>query len=284
MIPAIDSYSWHRYFGHHYPNLETDPGVRMSVDQFLDNVVEMGARGVSLESCFFDYFDDATIKPVRDRLDALGLERVWAWGHPRGLESGQSEAALNDLIDHISVAQKIGAGVMRICAGGRGTRPDTGWSVHKAALLPMLERATEHAAEAGVVLAIENHIDLYADELLDLVETINSPALGVCLDTANNLRLFEHPLEVARKLAPWVRATHLKDITAYRGDPATFAFWPSVPLGHGAVEIEAIVGLLSDQNYTGLLALEIDFLHPDYPSEEEALRTGLAYLNALLSR
>lgn len=93
----------------------------------------------------------------------------------------------------------------------------------------MLHRASAVAADSGVVLAIENHIDLYADELVELCESIDSPALGVCLDTANNLRLFEHPVEVARKLAPWTRATHVKDIAATRGDPRTFAFWPSVP-------------------------------------------------------
>jgi hypothetical protein len=44
-----------------------------------------------------------------------------------------------------------------------------------------------------------------------------------------------------------------------------------VPLGRGAVEID------------GLLALEIDFLHPAYGSEDDALRDGLAYLRGLLA-
>jgi sugar phosphate isomerase/epimerase len=281
MIPAIDSYSYHRFFGHHYPGLEADPGRRMTIDQFLDRVVELGVRGVSLESCFFDDFSRSAIDSLKERLDRRGLETVWAWGHPRGLESGASEAALDDLIAHIDVAARLGAGVMRICAGGRGTRPES-WKKHRAALLPMLKKAADAADRKGVVLAVENHIDLYADELLELVETINAPSLGVCLDTANNLRLFEDPVEVARKLAPWTRATHVKDVTAHRGDPNTFAFWPSVPLGRGAVEIDRIVGLLRNEGYTGLLALEIDFLHPAYGSEDDALREGLSYLRELL--
>lgn len=281
MIPAIDSYSYHRFFGHHYPGLETDPGWRMDIDQFLDRTVELGARGVSLESCFFDDFGHAAIGALRENLDSRGLGRVWAWGHPRGLESGASRTALDDLIAHIDVAARLGAGVMRICAGGRGTRPES-WTEHKAALLPMLGKAADAAERKSVVLAIENHIDLYADELLELVETVDAPSLGVCLDTANNLRLFENPVEVARKLAPWTRATHVKDITAHRGDPKTFAFWPSVPLGRGAVEIDAILGLLREAGYEGLLALEIDLLHSAYGSEDEALREGLAYLRQLL--
>lgn len=283
MIPAIDAYSFHRYFGLHYPELESDPGWRMTSSQLLDVAERLGVRAISLEHCFYPDFSEATLGPLKDELDDRGFRRVWAWGHPKGLHSGASPAALDDLISHIGVASYLGAEVMRICAGGRGTRPAT-WAEHKAALLPMLHRASAVAADSGVVLAIENHIDLYADELVELCETIDSPALGVCLDTANNLRLFEHPVDVARKLAPWTRATHVKDIAATRGDPRTFAFWPSVPLGQGAVEIDSILSILRDVDYRGLLALEIDLLHPAFQSEEDALRAGLDYLKLQLER
>jgi len=281
MIPAVDSYSYHRFFGHHYPGLEADPGWRMTIDQLVDRVAGMGAKGIALESCFFADLEELRLAALRERLDALGLERVWAWGHPRGLESGGSEAALQDLIRHIEIASSLGAPLMRICAGGRGTRPER-WEDHRAALTPKLARAAAAAEEKGVVLAVENHIDLYADELVELIETVASPALGVCLDTANNLRLLEDPLEAARKLAPYTRTTHVKDIVAWRGDPKTFAFWPSVPIGAGLIDIPQIVALLRAQGYAGLLALEIDLLHPDYEDEEAALGSGLVELRRIL--
>jgi 3-oxoisoapionate decarboxylase len=134
------------------------------------------------------------------------------------------------------------------------------------------------------VLAIENHIDLLADELLDLLETMDSPWLGVCLDTANNLRMFEDPVQVTQKLLPWVRATHIKDVTAQRGDPKTFAFWPSVPLGEGLVQLPEILALLKGSGYAGLLAVEIDYLHPQYESEEVALAKSLGYLRGEIER
>ena len=112
----------------------------MTIDQFLDRVVELSACGVSLESCFFDDFSQSAIDALKEKLDRRGLERVWAWGHPRGLESGANEDALDDLIAHVDLAARLGAGVMRICAGGRGTRPES-WTQHKKALLPMLGEA-----------------------------------------------------------------------------------------------------------------------------------------------
>ena len=286
---AIDSYCYHRHFGEIYPGLETDPGTRITMDEFLERARALGVAGVSLESCFVPDVSPEALARLRERLDTLGLARVWAWGHPHGLRSGADAAALDDLIRHIGVARAVGATVMRICCGGRRTRP-ADWAQHRAQLLPLLRRAAEAAQAQGVVLAIENHIDLLADELLDLLQTVDSPALGVCLDTANNLRMLEDPVEVARKLAPWARATHIKDVAANtatkHGNPRDFAFWPSVPLGRGAVDLRAVLGHLRAAGYTGLLALEIDYLHPDWLVDgraDRAIADSLGWLRQALA-
>jgi 3-oxoisoapionate decarboxylase len=278
---AIDSYCYHRYFGEWYEGLQSDPGQRLSVWDFLDRAQALDVQGVSLESCFVPFDDPGVIERLRNALDQRGLARVWAWGHPHGLRSGTDAAAAQDLCKHIGIAAQLGADVMRICAGGRRTRI-ADWPAHKAGLLALLRPLQDEAERQGVVLAIENHIDLLADELVDLLSTLDSPWIGVCFDTANNLRLFEHPLDVARKLAPWVHATHIKDVITQRGDPRTFAFWPSVPVGEGLVEIPAILDVLRAHHYRGLLAVEIDYLHPQYPDEELALKQSLDYLRGLL--
>jgi 3-oxoisoapionate decarboxylase len=90
-------------------------------------------------------------------------------------------------------------------------------------------------------LALENHIDLTADEMVDLITTLNSPWLGVCLDTGNNVRLHEDPVMVADKLSPFARATHIKDVWGWPGAPKDFASWPSVPLGKGVVRAECSI-------------------------------------------
>ena len=280
---AIDSYCYHRWFGEIYPNLETDPGARMTTDDFFARAKAYRVEGVSLESCFFPAIDERVVSDLRERCDALGLERVWAWGHPHGLRSGSDPAAAADLIRHLGVAASLGAKVMRICCGGRRTRPPS-WTAHRQALLPMLRRIVAAAETNGVVVAIENHIDLTADELVEIVTTIDSPWLGVCLDTGNNLRMLEDPMVAAQKLAPFARATHIKDLAARSGDPKEFSFWPSVPLGTGLIDIPTILGYLRDARYDGLLALEIDYLHPRYPDTEAAIRDSLDYLRALLQR
>lgn len=280
MKVAIDQYCYHRYFGEIYPGIETDPGRRMDFDDFLARAKSLDVAGVSLESCFQPDLAPRALAGIKARLDDADLERVWAWGHPHGLRSGADAAAVDDLIAHIGVARAIGASVMRICCGGRRTRPAS-WPEHRDALLPLLRRALGPAEQHGVVLAIENHIDFLADELVELLGLIDSPWLGVCLDTANNLRMLEDPQEAARKLAPFARATHVKDVTARGGDPREFAFWPSVPLGRGVIDLPAIFGFLREAGYDGLLALEIDYLHPHYGDDEAAISASIAHLRRL---
>lgn len=279
---AIDSYCYHRYFGEVYPGLESSPEQRMTLEEIIIRAREFEVEGVSLESFMLEDASQPRLERLRQYLDDARLTRVWAWGHPDGLGSGQHPEALNDLFQHIDIAQQLGADVMRICAGGRRTRPAQ-WATHKQQLLPLLKRAAEQAEKQGVTLALENHVDLLVDEMVELLEAVNSPALGVCLDTANNLRMFEDPMHVIETLAPYACATHLKDIRAYQGDPKTFGFWPSVPLGEGLIDIPRTLALLQQHDYRGLLALEIDYLHPKYGDEDQAITQSLTYLRHTLA-
>jgi len=170
---------------------------------------------------------------------------------------------------------------MRIAGGSRRTRPAS-WAQHKRQLGGMLKKLVGPAEEHGIVLAIENHIDMLADEMVDLITSVNSPWLGVCLDTGNNLRMFEDPVVVAEKLAPFTRATHIKDLAALRGNPRDYSFWPSVPLGDGLVDMAQVIGFLKKVKYDGLLAIEVDYLHPDYGSEDRAVALSVKRLQTLL--
>jgi len=278
---AIDSYSYHRYFGEVYPDIETDPGTRLTMRDFLDKAHALGVSGVSIESCFIANPSEEDLKELTTQLRTLELECVWAWGHPGGLRSGDAPEQVSDLKRHTEIAAEVGAKVMRICCGGRRTRPSD-WATHKARLTPLLLEAAAHARAHDVVLAIENHIDFLADELVELVDSIDSPWLGVCLDTANNLRMLEDPGAAIEKLAPYARATHVKDIAAKGGNPRDFSFWPSVPLGQGLIDIPRAFSDLRKHGYTGLLALEIDYLHPAYESDEKAISDSIDYMRSLL--
>jgi len=73
------------------------------------------------------------------------------------------------------------------------------------AALPILEKYK-------MPLALENHKDWTADEMLELMKSHPSEYLGVCLDFGNNIALLDDPINVTEMLAPFTIATHVKDM------------------------------------------------------------------------
>ena len=111
---GIDSYCYHRFFGEVYP-FQNDPPKRMTLEDFIARAKELGVDGVSLESCFVDLRNDAGyMQSVKEQLDEYKLNRVWAWGHPDGLEGGKNKAEFSEMIKAFDQAATIGADVMRI--------------------------------------------------------------------------------------------------------------------------------------------------------------------------
>ena len=80
-----------------------------TMETFLDRAQELGCDGVSLESCFFPEFGPAYLARLKEKLDAYHFDRVYAWGHPDGLEAGGNAKAKEEMIQHIDHAAAIGA-------------------------------------------------------------------------------------------------------------------------------------------------------------------------------
>lgn len=109
------------------------------------------------------------------------------------------------------------------------------------------DRAKESLALARPVIekhevrmAVENHKDLPAADLLALVMKQDSPLVGVCLDTGNNVALLEHPHDTTALLAPHTLTTHIKDMGVE--EYADGFLLSEVPLGAGFVDLPKVCG------------------------------------------
>jgi sugar phosphate isomerase/epimerase len=282
---GIDSYCFHRFFGEVYDE-QPAPGQPMTMEDFLDFAVELGVDGVSLESCFFPTMEGSWFAELRARLDDFGLDRVYAWGHPTGLEDGTNRWALDDLVTQIANADLIGAKVMRVTPGpGPSDWRYEPRQPRLEVLAGWFREAARHAGARGIKLAAENHGDYTSKEMLWLVEAVGSPYFGVNFDTGNFVRLLDDPVVAMERLAKHVFATHIKDLKV-RSDasPAAWFFFSSTPVGEGLIDMARIVRLLSEARYDGLLAVEIDHLHPDYRYDEHlAVRQSIVELRRLVA-
>jgi sugar phosphate isomerase/epimerase len=257
----------------------------MSMDDFLAFAKELNVDGVSLETCFFPSMEEPWFRELKAKLDDFGLDRVYAWGHPSGLEDGMNRRAFDDMVAQMRNADLIGAGVMRVTPGPGPT--DFRYAPRQPRLDTLARWFKEAALVAqhhGIKLAVENHGDYTAEEMLWLIEAVDSPSVGVTFDTGNFLRLLDDPVRAMDKLAKHTFATHIKDLKVREGvSPSEWFFFSSTPLGDGLVDLAGVARLLKAAGYGGLLAVEVDHLHPDYHYDEhDAVRRGIQELRRIV--
>ncbi len=281
MTIGVDSYSYHRLYGEIYPN-QIDPGTRWQFERCIDETVRVGANGISLETCFMPSFDADYLARLKEKLDQHDLKRMVAWGHPDGLEGGKNADAAIEMEQHLATCRAVGADVMRIVGSSLMFRHEPhGPQIQR--LSAILRESVKKAEDADVRLAIENHIDFTSDEILEILTNVDSEYLGVNFDSGNTLRVFEDPVEAAKKLAHRTFSTHMKDIDPGHGSPQDWTFWASAPVGSGIIDVPAVVDALRDSGYDGMLCVEIDFLKDKHADERKAVETAVLYLRNLMS-
>jgi sugar phosphate isomerase/epimerase len=269
MKVGIDSYCFHRFFGEVYPQ-QPPPDKPMSMFEFVDFAKELDVDGIAMDSCFMPSLEKGWLLDLKARLDDYGFDRVYAWGHPDGLEAGKNRAAFDQMVSEIPNAQLIGADVMRVVGSSLMFRHEP-HQPQLEILAKWFKEAVKVAQDHGVKLAVENHIDYTSDEVLWLIEAVGSPYFGINFDTGNFLRLLDDPIEGMRKLAKYTLATHVKDLKPNKqAKVSDWFFFSSVPVGDGLVDNAKLAQLLHEADYQGFLAVETDMLHPDYNWDEHA--------------
>jgi len=67
------------------------------------------------------------------------------------------------------------------------------------------------AEAAGIRIAVENHCDSFSEEILWLLDLVDSPVVGACVDTVNAFMVMEDPMTAIENLAPRAFTNHFRD-------------------------------------------------------------------------
>jgi sugar phosphate isomerase/epimerase len=210
--------------------------IQYSVEQRLDQI-QLSIPG-DLES-----LEPAYLSRVRDaaRNDGLVLEGAigsvvqssQAWS-----KNNVSPAAY--LEKGLRTTAALGGKVLRCYLANPGYRvnanaPASADFVRQAEeLVANLRGVRTLAMDLGITIAVENHGDIQARELLDVIQTAGTDFTGVCLDSGNPMWVLEDPLMSLEILGPHVVSTHLRDSVVFR-HPRGIAFqWTAV--GEGVID------------------------------------------------
>lgn len=204
---------------------------------FLDFCRSLGAGGVQTS---IGVRDDAYAAKIQERLTTHNLYVEGSIALPS--DRGDVERFTNE----VRTAKRCGAKLFRtvLMNGRRYEVFDSAEAYRK-----FFEQAKESLRLAHTVvekheiqMAVENHKDLQAPDLLDLIKKFGSPLVGVCIDAGNNIALLETPQETVDLLAPHALTTHIKDMGV---EEYTDGFLlAEVPLGTGIVDLPKIVAAL----------------------------------------
>ena len=279
MQVGIDSYSYHRRYG------ETRPGETPVLDPWplqarpvIEHALALGADTLFLETCYLPP-PAALVDEGRAR---DGLTVGFSWGHPwpagrfHGLDGGRSWGAEVELREWIAAAARFGHSVLRITAGSPASRGDEPADVLVERLVGPVRRAVEAAAEVGLQLALENHGDLRAVDILELFARVDRPNLGVCLDNVNLVRVGDDMLEGTAALAPHALLVQLKDHEP--GDPTVVGGPVSTALGEGVAPLDAVIERLAEAGFDGSVCVELASLGSGDPDELAMVERSLAWL------
>ncbi len=176
-----------------------------------------------------------------EALSAEELERLAALARAKGitLEVGTQCFDAKQVAEYIGICKVISSKILRVALDAEDAL------VPVPELAEQLRPLVEEAKVAGIRIAIENHFNYPSPRMVELLEAVNDPALGVCLDVANSICAGEWPEETITMLAPYTINLHLKDYEI-TPDPYGVGFRiHGVPLGEGRANIPWILDQLA---------------------------------------
>lgn len=181
------------------------------------------------------------------------------------LEAGARYLTAENLFEYIGICNDMGISLLRFVIDGPGYTPQsiTVSNIIRSAL-PLLEAS-------DLLLAIENHDRWTAAKYGTLMETINHPQVGICLDTANSIGAGEGIETVLSALGPYTLNLHLKDISIRRQSYLQGFIVEGSICGSGLLPVQQIIDRLASFGRCQSVILE-QWVPPENTVEETILK------------
>jgi len=245
----------------------------MTFFDMMEFAADIGLDAVDLTGYYFSTYPetpgDDELYELKLKALELGLNITWT-GVRNDFVTAESDSRKQDremIRQWLGVSSKLGASIMRVFPG-TGDPGDYSREAIKERMVEDFRICAGYARQSGVMLGLQHHNDfLYSgEEIIDILERVNSPWFGLILDTGSLHA--EDPYNEIKKLAPYANYWFIKE-HVYPGGVKT------------PVDIELIGQILSDTGYRGYVSFES--LSEDDPkviirSMSEALRTALVQM------
>lgn len=178
-------------------------------------------------------------------------QRYW---HPSWIEPDRHYRQIR--IDHtrraLTLAKELGAPCITTEPGGP-VEAGQSWRKALELFVEMIKPVADHAANEEVLLLVEPEPGLLietADQFLEFMQHIDSPAVGMNFDIGHAYCVGDDPALTIPRVAKYIRHFHLEDIAATR------VHQHLIP-GEGAIDFASALRAIKQIGYDGWVTIEL---------------------------
>jgi len=244
-----------------------------SWEQAVQRAVEYGYQGLELRGVEGEMdltkatpFTASRLQATKRELKERGLAIPCLDTSCRFDQATELDNSIDEGKRHIDLAGELEAPSIRVF-GDRIPDSQSREKIIEQVVQGLLALA-QHADGTGVQVLLESHNDFArVQNLLDVMQAVHHPHVGVLWDVHHPYRFFSEPLaDTYEKLRGRIRHVHLKDSVSVNGVVIYCR------LGQGIVSVSAVIKLLANGGYDGWIAFEWEKRwHPEIEEPEVAL-------------
>lgn len=236
------------------------PPRPMGSIEILEEAHRLGFGGVQLcENLKYTALGKEELNRVKEKADHLGLF----------IELGMNSISIENLMKHLDIAKVLSSKFLRIVLGSNGPTPEVSQDDLKAKAVDAIRRVLPWYREQGIAIGIENHFDLPAGKLVEIVEEINDPGVGLILDTTNGLGFVEKPEETLQLFKGHIVSVHLKDYIIKKTEAGYMM--TGMTLGEGRLDARYILDEVVKENPNLSVIMEMTTRRQDNQSVEQVI-------------
>ena len=225
--------------------------------------------------------DNLPLDSLRER-EQIALVQAAATGGIQ-VEVGTRGIHPSHLANYLNLAQMFNSPILRVVIDTPDHHPDV------PDVIDLLKESLPAFRDADITIAIENHDCFSVKDFKFILETIDSPYLGICLDTVNSLGALEGPEVVLEALGPWTVNLHVKDFNIRRADHMMGFIIDGTPAGQGRLDLPSLLEQLKPygRDFNAILELwtppDSD-MHTTIAREDRWVKDSITYLRGIVSQ
>ncbi len=245
---------------------------QLSTFELFDQAVRWGLDGLHLDDGVLENLEPAYLKEVGAAAQDQNLYLEYNFSMDLG---GQGIGIQHDLAEAIATTSSLGADIVKVGMDLIRPRPVAASRFHPDVMAQIktvaaqLKQMAPAAEAAGVKIAVENHCDTFSEEILWLLDRVDHPWVGACIDTVNALMVMEDPMVAIENLAPRAFTNHFRDD---RIEFKRHGFkLTGTAVGEGDIDIQRAYDIIKTQSSMNRINIETEM---DIPLDdmETALR------------